>query len=102
METAGEPASDSVCAVCTNSSHVLGGSVMPAASKAWVLYQTSDLFAAFTYTPYCLPSYAPRSTQPFEKFFFSCSWAALFRGLTQPFSANWCNTPTWGMNATSG
>src|ERR1044072_278289 len=102
METAGEPASDSVGAVCTNSSQVLGGWVIPAASNDLVLYQTSDLFAAFTYAPYCLPLYAPRSTQPLEKFFFSCSWTALSSGLTQPFSANWCSTPTWGRNATSG
>ncbi len=74
----------------------------PAASNACVLYQSSDLFAAFAYTPYGLPSYDPRSTQPFEKFLFSCSSAALPIGLIQPFSANWCNTPTWGRNATSG
>ncbi len=39
METAGEPASDSVCAVDMKSFHVFGGSVIPAASKAAVLYQ---------------------------------------------------------------
>src|SRR3954470_20364278 len=99
METAGEPAPDTVWAELRKSFQVLGAAVTPAASKAAVLYQTSDLLAAFTYTPYCLPLYAPSSCQPVEKFFADCAFASAPSGLSQPLSANWWSTPTCGRNA---
>src|SRR5689334_16153020 len=52
--------------------------------------------------PYCLPFQAPRSTQPLLKFLSNWALASGPSGLSQPLSANWCNTPTCGRNATSG
>lgn len=59
------PEADTVSAVARKSFQVFGSDA-PAFSKALALYQTRDLLAALKYTPYWVPSTAPRSCQTLE------------------------------------
>ncbi len=62
IASGGTPKSEIVCIDFSRSSKLLAG-FTPASSKTFALYQTSDLFAPFTHTPYRVLSTVPSVRQ---------------------------------------